>query len=150
MCSICGHPTDGDTHALFECPLVQQIWNNCGFITSLWAFRFQTLEDWIIHIISNLDLNYLRNFIVVLQELWNARNRFMFDNPDWNLSYVCNPITSFVKNYHLLHKYDATTSYLAPNLIDFFIWDIISISSYFDACVFGRLLREGIIRLAHL
>jgi len=30
--SVCGHPEETDTHAVFECPLTTQIWEACGLM----------------------------------------------------------------------------------------------------------------------
>ncbi|KAJ8431121.1 LOW QUALITY PROTEIN: hypothetical protein Cgig2_004712 [Carnegiea gigantea] len=39
-CTICGHPEEIDMHALFECPLVEAIWEGSEVPLAIWGTKF--------------------------------------------------------------------------------------------------------------
>jgi len=99
-CVICGHL---ETLMLsWSVHFASQIWEGCGFDTTLWTTRFHTIVDCLDNAQFSLDNDCFRNFLVVMCECWNARNRFIFNNPncDWN--------SSGKKAFDFVHSYRAT------------------------------------------
>lgn len=87
-CGICDHVKAPNTHAMLKCPLAFQIWLGCDFDTSLWAANFRSLADGPDNARQVLDGDLFGDFLTVLSECLNARNGFIFNNPDWNLGFL--------------------------------------------------------------
>ncbi|KAJ8434123.1 hypothetical protein Cgig2_024241 [Carnegiea gigantea] len=107
-CSICGHIEETDTHTILECPLASQIWHNYCFDCNLWASLFHALADCLGNARKSLDEDLFGDFLVVMWECWNARNRFIFKNPDHNLSSLGKGVIDFVHSYR--HTLDSESS----------------------------------------
>ncbi|KAJ8445873.1 LOW QUALITY PROTEIN: hypothetical protein Cgig2_000185 [Carnegiea gigantea] len=84
-CSVCSHPEESDVHVILECPLANSIWEGVCFDMDLTATSFRTLLDCIDCARTRLDDDRFGEFLAVMWECCNVRNRFIFKNPDKNL-----------------------------------------------------------------
>ncbi|KAJ8424700.1 hypothetical protein Cgig2_018507 [Carnegiea gigantea] len=87
-CSICGFVEESDIHALLECSLAAQIWESSCFD-----------QDYVEAAGKRLEAEAFGDFVAVLWECWNARNRFIFRSPDQNLAVLSDRAISFIKAY---------------------------------------------------
>ena len=77
-CAFCGHLEDSDTHALFECPMAVEVGSVSDFGHNLWRPGLMTAEDYIREAATVLDYQQLGEFVAVMWEVWNERNRYIF------------------------------------------------------------------------
>ncbi|KAJ8428491.1 hypothetical protein Cgig2_029944 [Carnegiea gigantea] len=103
-CSVCTHTEDTTTHAILECPLAVQLWGGSGLDTALWSTRHRTLADCVAKARETLDKDSFGDFLAVMWECWNARNRFIFRRPDNNLSVLGKRVIAFVRSFHELQN----------------------------------------------
>ena len=90
---------ESDIHALLECPLGAQIWESSCFDQGLWNSKFRSLADCVEAAGKCLEAEMFGDFVAVLWEYWNARNRYIFRSLDQNLAVLTDRALSFVKAY---------------------------------------------------
>jgi len=98
-CSICGNVEETNTHAVLECLLASQIWEGRTFDESLWTTKYWMLANCLDRPRRILDHNSFGDFLAVLWEYWNARNRFIFNRQEGNLHTLGKRAIDFVKSY---------------------------------------------------
>ena len=98
-CSICGHYEKTDIHAVLDCPLASRIWAGCGLAESLWNFKFRSLFGCILQASKVLNQDAFGDFLAVMWECWDARNRFIFKFPDRDLQTLGRRAIAFVQSY---------------------------------------------------
>ncbi|KAJ8452986.1 hypothetical protein Cgig2_014749 [Carnegiea gigantea] len=108
-CSVCDHAEDTPTHAVLECPLAIEVWSGSGLDESLWASKYRTFMDCIVQAMQLLSEDSFGDFLAIMWECWNARNRFIFGTPESNLSILGKRALSFVRSYRLHHEATALT-----------------------------------------
>jgi len=74
-CDLCGYEEDSDTHALFACPVAVEIWSNSDIDEELWRAGPLPAAERLKQIASMVDDSKLGEFLAVLWEIWNVRNR---------------------------------------------------------------------------
>ncbi|KAJ8431514.1 hypothetical protein Cgig2_009751 [Carnegiea gigantea] len=80
-CSVCDHVEDMPTYAVLECPLAIEVWSGSGLDESLWTSTYRTLMDCIVQAMQSLSDDSFGDFLAIMWECWNARNRFIFGTP---------------------------------------------------------------------
>ena len=100
QCAICGHYEETNVHALFECPLAEGVWEGTEFSSEIWTSKYRAPVDGFIAVKASLSREELGNFTMVIWELWNARNRFIFGTLDKNIGLLGKRAIAFVRNYH--------------------------------------------------
>ncbi|KAJ8445551.1 hypothetical protein Cgig2_012439 [Carnegiea gigantea] len=117
-CSVRGHAEDTLTHEVLECPLVLDVWKGSGIDDNLWTPRFRTLADCITNASCTLDEDVFGDFLAVMWDCWNARNRFIFSIPNSNVATLGRRALDFVRSYRLHHE----TSSLPHDVAHPFTW----------------------------
>ena len=70
-----------DTRAMLDyCPLASQIWHGYEFDNSRIGAQFRTLADYLASTKHSLDEDRCGDSLSVMQECWNVRNHFIFQN----------------------------------------------------------------------
>ncbi|KAJ8436631.1 hypothetical protein Cgig2_029877 [Carnegiea gigantea] len=110
-CSVCVHAEDTPSHAILECPLALDAWHGSGIDEDFWTPRFRTLADCIANASHTLDDDAFGDFLAVMWECWNARNRFIFSTPDRNLATLGKRALDFLA---LRKRGPASTGFNAP------------------------------------
>ena len=79
---VCGALEDSATHALLECPLTTAIWEASRFPPKLWNKRYSSIMDSLLLVHESRGQDDAADFLAILWEAWNSRNRFIFATPD--------------------------------------------------------------------
>ncbi|KAJ8451541.1 hypothetical protein Cgig2_018175 [Carnegiea gigantea] len=116
QCTICGHPEETDLHALFECPLSTSIWEGSELRPESWSSRFRCPLDCFLEAKKKLSQEEVGDFVAILWEIWNARNRFIFKTPDRNFGVLSKRAISFVRSYRESVEHDRPKGDSAPSL----------------------------------
>jgi len=77
-CEICGAMEESDVHALFLCPFAVEIWGGSGFEEELWREGGPSALAVLEKATTTLSADRLTEFVAIMWECWNARNRFIF------------------------------------------------------------------------
>jgi len=77
-CDICGNLEDSDTQVLFDYPLAVEIWRESKFEDKLWRSCPLNAVDRLMMAAQSLDNQRLGEFVAVMWEVWNERNRVVF------------------------------------------------------------------------
>lgn len=77
-CDICGTLEESDIHVLFVCPLAKEIWGKSGFEEHLWEASMPTVIDKLVLVSKPIDGERIGEFMAVIWEIWNERNRLFF------------------------------------------------------------------------
>ena len=98
-CDICGCVEDSDVHVLLERPLAECIWSATSMDKDIFGGRFRTARDCLECAPNRLSPEELGEFIAILWECWNARNRFIFGKPDNRLDVLGDRAMAFVRSF---------------------------------------------------
>ncbi|KAJ8421888.1 hypothetical protein Cgig2_009607 [Carnegiea gigantea] len=98
-CTICGHYIEPDVHILMQCPLAVQVWEGSSTAKCLWSNPVSSKRDCIERVTKILNVDELANFVAIIWEIWNARNRFIFKRLDHHLASLSCHAIDFMKNY---------------------------------------------------
>ena len=77
-CELCGFVEDSDVHALFACPVAVEIWSNSDVDEELWGAGPLSAADRLQQVASMLDDPQMGEYLAILWEIWNERNRLIF------------------------------------------------------------------------
>ncbi|KAJ8452108.1 hypothetical protein Cgig2_016689 [Carnegiea gigantea] len=105
-CTICGHYIESDVHILLQCPLTVQVWEGSSTAKCLWSDPIRSTRDCVERATKILDVDELGNFVAIIWEIWNARNRFIFKRSDHHLASLSYGVIDFVKNYRAMQDMD--------------------------------------------
>ena len=87
-------------HALFASPMAEQIWSTSLFEYHLWKAGPLTAEEHLLQAAEILDQQRLGEFVAVMWEIWNERNRIIFgQRPQGTHRNLAARAVQFVKNY---------------------------------------------------
>jgi len=100
QCAIYGAVQEFNSHILLHCPMAVDIWSHIGFESEVWVNNFPSLMDCILLVKESLDLDQLGEFVAVLREFWNTRNRFIFGDRIHDLCVSAEQAKNFVCSYH--------------------------------------------------
>jgi len=77
-CDICGHVEDSESHALFDCPLAVEVWQESDLDATLWKNWPLSAVDRLMKATQLLDHQRLGEYVAIMWEVWNERNRVVF------------------------------------------------------------------------
>ena len=103
-------------HALFECPLAAGIWEGSDFSRMLWSSKFRCPVDCFVAAKKELPREEVEEFVGVMWEIWNARNRFIFKTPDANLALLSKRAIAFVRSYRASIEQEHPSSVPLPSM----------------------------------
>jgi len=114
-CRVCGHSEDTNIHAVIDFPLATTIWEGHGLATDVLTTKFCTLSNCTVKASEVMDNELFGDFLAVMLECWNARNRFTFRSPDSDLETLGKRAITFVCHYreHLFSDEDSKPATLA-------------------------------------
>jgi len=98
-CAICGDLCESAPHILLYCPLAHTIWRGSGVNPKLWQTEFCTMVDCIVLAHQELSMEELGMFVAILWECWNARNRFIFESIEDDVTQLSSRARRFVASY---------------------------------------------------
>ncbi|KAJ8431053.1 hypothetical protein Cgig2_005402 [Carnegiea gigantea] len=98
-CHICSTLKDTTMHALLECPLALEVWSASPFNEGHWSRKFPSISECLHFVMDCLDSNAAGEFLSVLWEIWNSRNRFIFSTPDRSPEGLALRAISFIRSY---------------------------------------------------
>ncbi|KAJ8429882.1 hypothetical protein Cgig2_014162 [Carnegiea gigantea] len=104
QCAICGAVEESDSHILIHCPMAMEIWNHSGFDRDLWDNNFPSIMDCILFAKKRLDLDHLGDFVAVLWECWNKRNRFIFGDRIYTFHGLADRAKNLVRSYRKVRE----------------------------------------------
>jgi len=76
----------------------------------LWATRFCTIADYFVNALSSLDDDCFGDFLAVMWECWNTRNRFIFKNTERKCNSLGKKAIDFVHSYRTSQAIETETS----------------------------------------
>ena len=99
-CAWCGHHEESDVHALFACPMAEEIWQASTFNYHLWRAGPLTMKEYLLRAAETLDSLRLGEFVAVMWEIWTERNRIIFgQRPRGMHRNLADRAIQFVKTY---------------------------------------------------
>ena len=105
-CDICGNLEDSDTYALFDCPLAVEIWWESEFKDKLWRSCPLAAVDQLMMAAQSLDNQRLGEFVGVMWEIWNERNRVVFgQGVVGGKKRLASRAVQFVRSYKVFTEY---------------------------------------------
>lgn len=110
--TACGHAEESDVHSVLKCPLAVQIWNSSPFQVFIDSNKFRSLIDCFEKARQQLKGETVRDFLAIMWEFWNARNRFIFSWPDKNLSILSKRPLDFIKCYWNHRELELATTHI--------------------------------------
>ena len=107
-CDICDNLEDSDTHALFDCPLVTEIWRESELEDKFCRSCPLAAVDSLLMAVQSLDKHQLGEFVAVMWEVWNERNRVVFGQGvvGWKKQLVARAV-QFMRSYNDFKGYSS-------------------------------------------
>jgi len=107
-CEWCGHLEESDVHAVFVCPMAEDIWQASSFESPLWRAGPGTIEEYLVQAAETLDDLRFGEFVAVMWEIWNERNRILFgQRPRGMHRNLADRAVQFVKTYRDFKEQEA-------------------------------------------
>ncbi|KAJ8447859.1 hypothetical protein Cgig2_011994 [Carnegiea gigantea] len=97
-------------------PLAEGIWEGSEFSPGLWSSKFRTPADCFGASKMWLTNDEMREFALVLWEIWNTQNPFIFKTPDRNLNVLSKRAISFVRSYRESLEHEVGVTKPLPSL----------------------------------
>ena len=141
QCEICGATEESDIHALLLCPLATKVWVGSEIEDVLWDDNVTTPMDALLQASKVLSLDRLGEYVAVLWECWNLRNRFIFEKKVDNGDALASRAVAFVLNFRRMRDEESPV----PQSTDASCWRPPSLGIFklnFDAGKVGQNVRE--------
>ena len=103
-CDICGAVEESDVYVHFLCPLAREIWSSSGFDDALWQGGGPTALDMVGKAANILSVDRLAEFMAVMWECWNSRNRFIFGKQKGWRGALAQRVISFVQDFRAMKE----------------------------------------------
>jgi len=103
-CDICEAVEESDVHFLFSCPLAREVWSGSDFEDALWQGGGPTALDMVAKAVNVLSVDRLAEFVDVMWESWNSRNRFIFGKQDGWRGGLAQRAINFVHDFRAMKE----------------------------------------------
>ncbi|KAJ8439711.1 hypothetical protein Cgig2_009535 [Carnegiea gigantea] len=110
-CEICGALEESNLHALFLCPFAMEIWVGSTFGVDLLQGMASSATDVLGRVADILDTAQLGDFLAIMWECWNARNRFIFSAKDGWRGGLASRAVGFVKSFREMKEQEVKDPY---------------------------------------
>lgn len=104
-CKFCGHQWEDLIHAIFECPLVSDVWRKSDFAADLLNFPNSSFKDLLHWAFEKLDSGRFQLFCSIIWACWTLQNKWLHEevvaDVDGLVSGFCNMVRdslNFMKN----------------------------------------------------
>ena len=116
-CDICGAVEESNVHILFLCPLAREIWSGSGFDEELWDGDGPNAWDVVARVANVLSADRVAEFVAVMWECWNSRNRFIFGQQDCWRGGLAQRAINFVHEFRAMKEQGQRCSMLEDQSI---------------------------------
>ncbi|XP_075655192.1 uncharacterized protein LOC142625413 [Castanea sativa] len=100
LCAICGQAEETVSHALWECPIARNVWAMVRGKLQKCGARIQTFHLLARQLMEKLTREEQELWAMVAWSIWNARNRFYFEDTQSQPSDILKGATTLLQDYH--------------------------------------------------